>query len=195
MMIYHLNNIRLKGRGKRAPEVDKKLPTYLLASGDLVSGYVFRSDIAYDWDISLEDIERDTLLHHSDHSYPFLRRLERLRYPFAPQPPTDSDWQNHYEYLSDNANFQRRKDYVEGSHVKSQYTATAHYWLLKKMLNSEFWYFVSDDDATLQSSILRVFSDLVRKEQAHYITCTYNKTLELDEAGRSSFINRTALER
>lgn len=81
-----------------------------------MSDYVFCSDIAYDWNITLEDIERDTLLYHCDHSYPLLRRSERLRYPFAPQPPTNSDWQNYYDYLSDSANFQKRKDYVEGSH-------------------------------------------------------------------------------
>jgi hypothetical protein len=196
MMIYNLNNIRLKGKGgKRPPGVDKKSPTYLVASGDMSSGYIFRSDIAYDSSVTQEEIEKDTLKNRCDHSYPFLRKNERLRYPYAPQPPTASDWQSALDFQLERAGFENRKNYVEGLHVKPQYTATAHYWLLKQMLHTDSWYFISDDDATLQSCVLRLFSDLVREEQAHYFTCTYDKALTLEEAGKQSFKNRIALKR
>ena len=36
------------------------------------------------------------------------------------------------------------------------------------MFKSAVWYFNSDNDATLQSSIFKVFADLVKAERAHY---------------------------
>ena len=40
---------------------------------------------------------------------------------------------------------------LDGCHVKPQYTAMAHYILLSWQLNVKQWYFVSDDDNTLQN--------------------------------------------
>ncbi len=51
MMVYNLNNIRLKGRGKgrKISSEEKKPMTYIVLNGDSDSGYVFRSDVAYDY--------------------------------------------------------------------------------------------------------------------------------------------------
>jgi len=35
----------------------------------------------------------------------------------------------------DKDNLQLRKDYIDGFHVNATYTAYAHYWLIKRMLN------------------------------------------------------------
>lgn len=173
MMIYNLNNIRQKGKGgkKNLAIKDKKQQTYLIASGDIKSGYIFRSDIAYDYTVTLEDVELDTSTYHCDHSYSYLRKNERLKYSYCPQPPTKLDTQSEAEYKEELCYFNDRKNYVEDCHVKAQYTALSHYWLIQQTIKTSNIYFVSDDDSTLQSCIFRVFSDYVKKRQAHYFTC------------------------
>lgn len=162
MFIYNLNNIKQKGKGgKKAPRNnEKKLQTCIISSGDLKSSYIFRSDVAYDFSVKLEDIENDTKIYHCDHNYKFLRKNERLKYPYCPQLPTMLDFQTEAEYIQEFLEFNKRKNYVDGCHVKAQYTSAAHYWLIKQMINSSKWYFVSDDDTTLQSCIFRVFQIL-----------------------------------
>lgn len=61
-MIYYLNNVRKRGYGgKRYDDTEEKLfQTHVVVSGDVNSRYIFRSDVAYDWNVTLEDIENDT---------------------------------------------------------------------------------------------------------------------------------------
>lgn len=197
MMIYNLNNIRLKGKAKKKDkfitEKDKKLQTYLLSSADLKSGYVFRTDIAFDYEVRLDDIEKDTETFHCDHSYPFLRKNDRLKYPYCPQPPTKNDDQSINDYENDLYQFNKRKDYVEGCHVKSQYTAMAHYFLLQRAIKAKKWYFISDDDSTLQHCIFKVFSKSFKDGYSFYFTCQSEKTFTLGEAGREAFMSRKDL--
>lgn len=189
MMIYNLNNIRMKGKAgkKNIGNKEKKLQTYLVASADLKSGYVFRSDVAYDYNINLEQIEEDTLKYRCDHSYQFIRKNDRLQYSYCPQPPTPLDSESYEEYEDMLYKFNKRKDYVEGCHVRSQYTAMAHYCLLNKTLKSNKLYFISDDDSTLENSIFRVFSEQFLSKDAMYFTCQYENSLTLEEAGAEAF--------
>lgn len=192
MLIYNLNNIKQKGKSK-ATSIgikEKKLQTYILGSGDLKSGYVFRSDIPYDFTVSLEDVEKDTKEFFCDHNYSFLRKNDRLKYSYAPQPPTSFDIQSKIEYEEELDLFNHRKNYVEGCHVKARYTALSHYWLIQKMVNSQKWYFVSDDDGTLEASIFRIFADEIKDKQAHYFTCQVDKSLTLESSGKIFFKNR-----
>lgn len=186
----------MKGKGgkKNLGEKEKKLPTYMISSADLKSRYVFRCDIAYDFDITLEDVEEDTRQYHCDHSYSFLRRNERLKYPYCPQPPTTNDSQTFSECQKELAIFNDRKKYVEGCHVSANYTAVAHYWLVKSMLHVDNWYFISDDDSMLENSIFRVFSDKFCDGKALYFTCQTDKTLTLEEAGKMAFQTRNELK-
>ncbi len=197
MLIYNLNNIRLKGKAKKKDEFitekDKKLQTYLLSSADLKSGYVFRTDIAFDYEVRLDDVEKDTEIFHCDHSYPFLRKNDRLKYPYCPQPPTKNDDQSINDFENDLYLFNKRKDYVEGCHVKSQYTAMAHYFLLQRTIKARKWYFVSDDDNTLQHCIFKVFSKSFKDGYSYYFTCQSEKEFTLGEAGREAFRSRKEL--
>lgn len=197
MMLYHLNNIRLKGKAedKKIKTKDKKLPTYLVASADAISGYVFRADVAYDYNISLEMIERDTEKYHCDHSYSFLRKNERLKYSYCPQPPTKLDDQTDEEYDSFLMEFNQRKNFVDGCHVKTQYTAMAHYFLLKRDLDVKQLYFISDDDSVIETCIFRMFAEKFLDGNAMYFTCQSEKNFTLDEAGAESFRSRNELKR
>jgi hypothetical protein len=197
MMIYNLNNIRLKGKAgnKNIGAKDKKLQTYIVSSADLLSGYVFRADVAYDYDVTLENIEKDTSEYHYDHSYPFLRKNDRLKYSYCPQPPTKLDNQTNEEYRNELSAFNTRKNFVEGCHVKPQYTATAHYFMINRDINANNWYFVSDDDAIIQSCIFKVFSEKFLDGNALYFTCRNNKNLTLEEAGKASYNSRNELLR
>src|SRR5690606_34655213 len=68
-MVYYLSIVRQKGMcGSRYDDVEEsQFPTQVLVSADVLSRYVFRSDVAYDWDITLEDIALDTFLQKEDH--------------------------------------------------------------------------------------------------------------------------------
>ena len=194
-LIFNLNNIKLKGKGgKRTPKSEeKKLQTNLISSSDLKSGYIFRTDICYDYGINLDDIERDTKTYHCDHTYPFLRKNDRLKYSYCPQPPTTYDSQTETQYRIDLDTFNNRRNYVPGCHVKAQYTGMAHYFLIKNTLNVNKWYFVSDDDSTIQNCIFKVFSEKFSNENAIYFTCQYEKNLSIESAGTKAFEQRINL--
>lgn len=112
-------------------------------------------------------------------SFPsYLRKYERLRYSYAPQPPTEFDTQSEDEYNKELIDFNIRKNYVEDVHVKATYTAIAHYFLINRMLNvNNNIRFVSDDDSTLQLAIHKVFTDKFLESKAIYFTCQADKTL------------------
>ncbi|MDD2534109.1 MAG: hypothetical protein PHC86_05365 [Eubacteriales bacterium] len=194
-LIYNLNNIRMRGHGVYNPKnkLDKLPATNIIGSADLKSGYVFRLDIAYDSKVSLEQIEEDTKNFHCDHSNFFLRKNERLSYPFCPQPPTAHDTQSIAEYMKELESFNYRKNYVPGSHVKMQYTAAAHYFLLNKTLKVKQYYFVSDNDSTLQSAIFKIFAKHFSDGYADYFVCQTDKTQTLQEAYNNSRNARTEL--
>ncbi len=175
---YHLNNVRKKGHSdKQFRHVDDKLmQTYVIVSTDSSSRYVFRTDIAYDWTVTLNDIENDTVTFKEDHLKPFACKNDRLRIPFAPQPPTQLDTQNQAEYEEDQAKFIRRKDYIDGMHVGATYTTMAHFWHIKNLINAKEWRFISDDDQSIITSLLRVYSKEIRLGEAHHFLCHINKT-------------------
>lgn len=193
---YNLNNVKLKGKGGRKSlgKLDKKLATYIIASCDMNSEYVFRTDVAYDYGISMLKIEEDTKKFHCDHSPSYLRKYDRLRYSYAPQTPTKNDNQKESDYLKELKKFNIRKSYVEGAHVKTTYTALAHYFLLERTLNVKGNIrFVSDDDSILQLGIHNIFVDKFSNNKAIYFTCQANKSLTLDEAAGKSIEHRKEL--
>src|SRR5690625_2654275 len=126
-MTYLLNNVRRKGMGgKRYNNVEEaQFPTNVVITADVFSRYVFRSDVAYDWNASMEEIALDTALLKEDHLNEFAKRHARLRYPHYPQPSSDNDTQTKKEYHKELLEVERREKYVEGQHVNSTYTTIA----------------------------------------------------------------------
>ena len=47
-------------------------------------------------------------------------------------------------------------------HTNSKYTSIAHYWLIKEMINSNKWNFVSDEDSAIIDAIMRVFTQSIK---------------------------------
>lgn len=195
--VYNLNNVRMRGKGVYDPilKLDKLPTTNIVGSADLKSGYAFRLDVAYDSNASLELVEEDTKKYHCDHSYFFLRKHERLYYPICPQPPTRYDSQSMAEYEEEFQAFNYRKNYVPGCHVRTQYTAVAHYFLLKNTLNVKQYYFVSDDDSSLQYSIFKVFAKHFRDGYADYFVCQNDKFPTVTQAFRRATNARAELNR
>lgn len=183
-MIYFLNNVRKKGQGgNRYDELEElQLPTQVIVSADVLSRYVFRSDVAYDWDINLNNIREDTIKYKEDHLYDFLKKNARLKYSYAPQPPSKHDTQTLSEYQNDLKRFERRNQYIEGLHVQATYTSIAHFWLLKDLLKAQEWRFITDDDKSLARAIYRVFGKEIRLGDAHHFLCMVDKTKSRKEA-------------
>lgn len=198
-LIYALNNIRrrgqakLQGKNKYKNQEEKRMMTSIIASSDTNSRYVFRCDLAYDFTITQEQIDEDTKYNHDDHAYTYQRQHDRLRFPYAPQPPTPNDTQTVAEYEIELASFNRRKQYVEGCHVSATYTAIAHFWLLKQMLKATSWTFISDEDGTLINGVMRIFADEIKNRNADYLVCRQDKTLNKKESYKLCYKKRNEL--
>jgi len=183
-MIYYLNNVRKKGMGgSRYDEIeDTHFPTHIIVSADVFSRYVFRSDVAYDWDIKLEDIMLDTVLLKDDHLHEYARKHARLRINYFPQEPTENDDQTLSEYRDELFKFQRREKYIDGLHTNSTYTSIAHFWLLKEMLRGKEWRFITDKDNSLMTALFRVFANEFRTTDAHHFLSLVDRTKSRKDA-------------
>ena len=194
MFIYYLNNSRhkLKGNKRRnrvTKESFKRMETNLIVSGDIHSGYVLRADLAYDWDATREKLLADTKKYKCDHMEESERKNARLEHSYFPQPPTKFDKENLSnideeieKYKQEKKNFDTRFDYVNGLHVSPRYTAIAHFWLLKNLLNVKDWFFINDDDGSLKNSIFRVFKDEIKNGYANYFLCQVDHDKQLSQA-------------
>lgn len=94
---------------------EKQFPTHVVISSDILTRYVFRADVAYDWNITLDDIINQTKMFKDDHLHQFTQRYGQLRYTYAPQPPTEFDTQ------TKGSEFCRRANYIDGLHVNSTF--------------------------------------------------------------------------
>ncbi|WP_456279296.1 insertion element protein [Bacillus sp. AK128] len=183
-MQYYLNNVRQKGRGGThySDIEDKILQTHIVISADVKSRYVFRSDIAYDWNVTLKQLEEETLWYRDDHVDSFCRKNDRLRFSYYPQEPSKVDEQTHSGYNEEFYKIKEREKYIDGLHVKSNYTAMAHFWLIKQMVQAKEWRFVTDEDYSLINSVYRMFSDDFRLYNAHHFINKIDKTKSRKQA-------------
>lgn len=92
-LYYNLNNVRKKGQGvkKYAGLEDNPVQTYVVVSADALSRYVFRADVAYDWEMTVEDLKLDTALYKEDHLNDFSKKNNRLDFSYYPQEPSPND--------------------------------------------------------------------------------------------------------
>jgi len=182
---YALNNIRKKGKGNKKKDNYEKAQanealTSMNAVADVISNYVFRADLCYDTEISLEDIEKDTTEFHCDHTYGYLRKNQRIHeYSYHPKPPTKYDTQSLIDYIELNSRFETRKKFVNGLHVSKGYTSIAQLHILKKQLNYNRLVFVSDDDKSIRQAVFRVFKDDFEDNNAFYFLSSYSKSKKL----------------
>jgi hypothetical protein len=88
-MFYYLGNVGKKNSGSKylLEQEEKQFPTHVLISSDIFSRYVFRADVDYDWDITLDEISEQTKMCKDDHLHTFAQKYGHLKFPFAPQPP------------------------------------------------------------------------------------------------------------
>lgn len=183
-MVYSLNNIRRRGNGGERYDAVEELnfPTHIVVSGDSNSKYIFRADIAYDWNITQDEITVDTKLLKEDHLYNFACKNARYRFSYCPQPPTENDIQSYEEYIEKYRKFNIRDSYINGLHVISSYTAFAHYWLIKNMVKTNKWRFVSDEDNSLITPVFRVFATEIKEGNALHFLCKVEKGKTKKEA-------------
>jgi regulator of replication initiation timing len=88
-----------------------------------------------DYNVTTEDIERDIEVLKENHLYNFAQRNARYRYSYYGVADDEEVKENADYDLIDKDNLLLRKDYIDGFHVNTTYTAYAHYWLIKEMLN------------------------------------------------------------
>jgi transposase-like protein len=195
-LVYYLNNVRKKGQiGAKYKDMENRLfQTRILVSGEEYSRYIFRADLAYDWDIRMSEIENDTMQYQDDHLHEFSRKNARLRYSYKPMPPSLFDTQTKAEYEIALKDFEGRKRYVDGLHVNSTYTAIAHLWLIKQMVKSDNWRFISDEDHAIITAILRVFAKEIRHMDAHHFLCKIDSSKKLPAADTESKQARNELK-
>ncbi|GMA60319.1 insertion element protein [Alicyclobacillus fastidiosus] len=185
-LVYYLNYIKRHGQGGRGfrEREQQMFETHVLISCDVILRYVFRADLAYDWNVDLDAIQQDTLAYKDDHLNLFARKNGRLRNPFTfcPQPPTEYNGQTQAEYELAIRSFWNRARYTDGVHVNQTYTAIAHYWLLKQLLSAKEWRFISDEDGSIMYSLYRVFAPEIRRAEAHHFLCKLERGKSSEQA-------------
>lgn len=178
---YSLNNIRKKGHGKDYLEQERPhFPTYIVATVDAYSRYAFRTDIAFDYNITADDIERDIEFLKENHLYNFAQKNSRYRYSYYGVADDGEVKEN--DNLINNKSLQLRKDYIDGFHVNTTYTAYAQYWLVKRMLKAHKINYVCDEDKSLITSIMRVYADEIKNGNVNVFTCKIDKSLGKKDA-------------
>jgi len=197
-LIYYLNNVRKKGSGTipvdDASLDDPALETNIIATADMKSWYVFRADVNYDWSIKLKDIISDTKKYHEDHLSRYARKNARLQISYAPQPPSPYDTQTQDEYEDDLRSFLHRDNYIAGLHVSPTYTAIAHYWLIRQLLNVKEWRWVTDQDGSLLTAIHRVFAKEIQEGYAHHFLCKIDRSKTKNQSAKEFFISQNQLK-
>jgi hypothetical protein len=101
--------------------------------------------------------------------------------PISCIPPNCSEKEIE-EYWEKIERFEIRKHYIDGLHVNSTYTIMAHLWLIKRLINAKNWYFVSDKDLSILTSIPRIFSEEIKCGKAQHFTCSIEKSKTKREA-------------
>lgn len=171
-LVYYLNPQRRKGHGPIEDEDESNVyQTRVIVSGEIFSRYVFRSDLAFDWEVDLSSLGEDTLLFKEDHLYEFARKNARLRTSYIPQPPSPNDYQTKSEYQQELRMMRNANQGLRGLHVNSAYTAMAHFWLNKELINAQNWRFVTDQDYALMNALFRVFPKEIALGDAHHFLC------------------------
>ncbi|WP_449536411.1 insertion element protein [Ferdinandcohnia sp. Marseille-Q9671] len=190
MMMYHLNNVRKKGQPRTKGTVsEKQLPTQIVVSTDSKTRYVFRADVAYDWEIDFKQLEQDTETYKDDHLPVELRKNAKYtKYSYYPMEPTPNDTQSQNEYYLEMKELELRGKYVDGLHINHTYTAMAQMFLIKEMVKTDKWRVVSDDDMVLKSAIKKAFSKEIEQGKLHHFVNTFDKTLSR-EASFQEFID------
>lgn len=183
-LIYNLNNVRKRGHGgvRYDNTEDKLLQTHIVISGDVNSNYIFGSDVAYNWNTTLEKLTDDTILFKEDHLHDFSRKNARLRFSYMPQSPSKNDTQSEQDFQTELSLINRRGQYIDGFHTISSYTVLAHLWLLRHKINTKKWRFVSDEDETIMRSIYRVSSEEIASGGAHHFLCKTDRDKDIQDA-------------
>ena len=184
-LIYNLNNVRKKGKGGRYYDMqeEESFQTDIVISGDLRSRYIFRADIAYDWEVSMEEIKDHTKIYKDDHLHLFAKKYGRLRrFTSYPQPPSQNDTQSEHEYKEELEKARKREQYADGVNVNATYTTIAHYFLLKNLVKTNKWRFVTDQDESIKSALFRVFNEEIKDKRSHHFIYKITKNKSLQEA-------------
>lgn len=195
--IYYLNNVRKKGHANGYNEQERlQMPTHIVATVDAYSRFVFRADIAYDFNITSDEIEEDIEKYKEDKLQTFVQKNARYRYSYYGNRKFKKEdfIDDVADDIFDDSYLSLRKDYVDGLHVNSSYTAYAQYWHIKKLLNVKKLNIVCDEDRTLLNAMLRVFSDEVKEKRTHIYVCQVEKSLSKKEAYREYLMRKEELD-
>lgn len=132
----------------------------------------------------------DTRTYKEDHLYRYARKNGRLRYSYSPQSPTKNDTQSQSEYVGELYNFNRARDYIDGMYVNSP----IHMWLIKQMVKSNKWRFVTDNDDTILTSIYLIFADGFRLGEYQHFLCQIDRKKSLQETYEEFKVGRQDLK-
>jgi transposase-like protein len=164
-MHYLLNNVRKKGQGgsKFQGLEDLNLQTYIVVTSEVFSRYAFRSDVAYDWDITFDELALDTIQYKDDRLNEFAKKNARLDFSHYPQEPPKENEEEYAQYTHDINKIRHRSQYVDGLHVNATYTNIAHYWLIKQLVKANEWRMISDNDSSIKTAFYRVFAKEIKQ--------------------------------
>lgn len=181
---YYLNNARKKGHGSdRSYKKERpSFPTAIVATVDSFSRYIFRTDIAFDFNVKIEDIEKDIDTYKENKLYHYAQKNAHYKYSYYDNKSAGEVVENGDDDSIDLNTLDIRKHYCDGLHVNSTYTAYAQNYLVKSMINANNIYYVTDEDNSLTRALMSVYSDEIKQGKVNIFTCRVDKNLSKEEA-------------
>jgi transposase-like protein len=182
---YNLNNVRKKGHrhiGEYKEEI--QFPTHIIATSDSYSRYVFRTDIAYDYTHNAFELIEDLNKYGENRIYKYAQKNSHYRHIY-PEKIAGKIRNGYIQNINDEvniSNIENRANYTDGFHVVSTYTAYAQYWLINEMLNVDTINYITDEDSSIITALMRAYSGGIRNRQVNVFTCRVDKTLSKRDA-------------
>ncbi len=187
---YTMRNTRKRGSGYGTAPEDFIMKTNAIGTVDARSRYLFRFDIAYDYEMTAEKLQYQFDEYMEYDLFDYSRKNAHYRiggyggqdkdiYPIGKEEITTL--------------LKNRKSYIDGFHTIMTYTACAHYWLLDKTLNARVISITTDRDALLKSAINRIFAERIKSGTLHHLTQSIDKGLSTKEANACFINNRRYL--
>ena len=117
-----------------------------------------------------------------NHVYNFAQKNARYRYSYYGATTDNNIKDNEVDDYIDQRSLHLRKDYIDGFHVNTTYTSYAHFWLIRDILNVDKINYVSDEDNSIITALMRVFSDEIKSGTTNVFTYRIDKSLKKKEA-------------
>ncbi|MDF2699951.1 MAG: hypothetical protein K0Q49_1507 [Haloplasmataceae bacterium] len=193
---------RDNGHGGEYYKINKaKFKTHVINTIDNKSNYVFRSDVAYDFDCDPFEVLEEIKAMFEYKLDPYQRKHGKYNFKnYEGKDNSENETSEAEEELieeddddeDDNPEVDKLENitnsivkgivYHRGLYVNPTYTSIAHFWLLNRMIKYNKLNICCDNDNSLKNAITRIFKDRILNKNVNVFATKLNKKIKLKDA-------------